>query len=229
MKKGTPTQTPEQLEQLSARIGYAFRDQALIRLALRHPSLGQTNNQRLEFLGDAVLQLIISERLYARYPHYQEGALTQLRQKLVCEGALADVARSIHLDEYIVADHGSEISGVLRQDGALSDAMEAVLAAVYLDGGFERTKDVVDRLWPPEASLTEDAKSRLQEIEQSRNHTAPTYMMIEENGPAHDRSFVARVTLADGRHADGQGHSKKRAEQEAAANMLITLEEKSKA
>ena len=215
-----------QLQHLTEALGYTFQNEQLLRLALRHPSLGAQNNQRLEFLGDAVLQLLISHKLYQEYPNLHEGAMTRLRQRLVCEQALADIAQKIDLGAYMAMDHGSEMSGVRTQSGPLSDAMEAVLAAVYLDGGFERAREVVSRLWPAQLEATEDAKSRLQEVLQSQGEQIPSYELVREDGPDHDRVFTVRVVLADGRFKEATGHSKKRAEQAAAAAMLSSLEEK---
>ena len=216
----------EQLQQLMDTLGYRFQNEQLLRLALRHPSLGAQNNQRLEFLGDAVLQLLISHRIYVKHPELHEGALTRLRQRLVCEQALADIAVKIGLGTYMSMDHGSEMSGVRYQSGSLSDAMEAVLAAVYLDGGFEHARDLVNRLWPDTLDLTEDTKSHLQEVLQARGEQVPVYELMREEGPDHARIFTVRVHLADGRFAEAQGQSKKRAEQAAAAAMLSSLEEK---
>ena len=215
-----------QLQHLTEALGYTFQNEQLLRLALRHPSLGPQNNQRLEFLGDAVLQLLISHKLYEKYPDLQEGAMTRLRQRLVCEQALADIAERVSLGAYIAMDHGSEMSGVRNQSGSLSDAMEAVLAAVYLDGGFECAREVVNRLWPEQLDLSEDAKSRLQEVVQSRGEQIPSYELVREEGPDHARVFTVRVRLADGRFSEASGHSKKRAEQAAAAAMLSSLEGK---
>ena len=216
----------ERLHQLMDTIGYHFQNEQLLRLALRPPSLGANNNQRLEFLGDAVLQLLISHRIYSGHPDLHEGELTRMRQRLVCEQALADIARRIGLGAYMSMDHGSESSGVREQSGPLSDAMEAVLAAVYLDGGFERAREIVDRFWPRDLSYGEDAKSRLQEVLQARGEQVPSYDLIAQNGPDHARIFTVRVLLADGRFAEAQGASKKRAEQAAAAAMLASLKEK---
>ena len=207
-------------------LGYRFQNEQLLRLALRHPSLGAQNNQRLEFLGDAVLQLLISHRLYNRQPALHEGAMTRMRQRLVCEEALAEIAVRIGLGAYMSMDHGSEISGVRQQSGPLSDAMEAVLAAVYLDGGFERAKEMVERFWPDQFNSSEDAKSRLQEVLQAKGAQVPSYELVREEGPDHARLFTVRVRLGDGRSAEAQGQSKKRAEQAAAAAMLAILEEK---
>ena len=216
----------EQLQRLMDSIGYTFHNEQLLRLALRHPSLGAKNNQRLEFLGDAVLQLVISDRLYTDYPQTHEGEMTRMRQKLVCEQALAGIAAKLNLGDYLAMDHGSELSGVRHQDGPLSDAMEAVLAAVYLDGGFERVRGVITRLWPQDSNWTEDAKSRLQELIQAKGDPIPVYQLTAEEGPDHARVFTVSVTLSDGRQAQAKGFSKKRAEQAAAAAMLASLEEK---
>ena len=226
MKPNANAPSTASLRRLMDTLGYHFQHEQLLRLALRHPSIGAENNQRLEFLGDAVLQLTISHRLYLQQPEQHEGAMTQMRQKLVCEQALADVARQLQLGDYMVMDHGSEISGVRLQDGPLSDAMEAVLAAVYLDGGFDSACALINRFWPDRATVSADAKSRLQEFLQARGQEAPAYEAIGETGPDHARLFTVRATLSDGRFAVGEGHSKKRAEQAAAAAMLSILEAK---
>ena len=216
----------ERLQQLMDTIGYHFQNEQLLRLALRHPSLGASNNQRLEFLGDAVLQLLISHRIYSDHPELHEGELTRMRQRLVCEQALADIARRIGLGAWMSMDHGSESSGVREQSGPLSDAMEAVLAAVYLDGGFERAREIIDRFWPRDLNYGEDAKSRLQEVLQARGEQVPSYELVAQDGPDHARIFTVRVLLANGRFAEARGASKKRAEQAAAAAMLASLKEK---
>ncbi len=211
-------------------LGYRFRSEALLSLALRHPSLGADNNQRLEFLGDAVLELCVSGELYQKHPEMPEGVMTRLRQQSVCEQALAAVARKLKLGDYLCMDHGSDVQGVRRQSGALSDAMEAVLAAVYLDGGFECACQVIRRIGIldfPQAD--EDAKSRLQELLQAKGQEAPRYQLILEEGPDHARRFTVSVSLQDGRCARGEGSSKKQAEQAAAAAMLSELKELSDA
>ncbi len=214
----------DQITQLMDELGYRFKNTQLLQLALRHPSLGPNNNQRLEFLGDAVLQLAISQRLYTGHPELHEGTMTVMRQRLVCEQALADVARSIHLGQYLSMDHGSDATGVRKQSGPLSDAMEAVLAAVYLDGGFESAYGIVARLWPEKISLAEDSKSQLQEYEQAKGNPPPAYALIGEEGPDHARIFTVRVSTCDGFSAVGSGHTKKSAEQSSAANLLSSLQ-----
>ena len=159
---------------LISALGYEFHDPTLLDLALRHPSLGPCNNQRLEFLGDAVLQLAISKKLYTSYPDAHEGQLTSMRQALVREETLADIARELNIGEYLQMDHGCRTSGVSNQDGALSDAMESVLAAVYLDGCgpkksiFQRTPKAVCR------SSSRRTKSRCRNTSSFQTAVPPT-------------------------------------------------------
>ena len=196
------------LQALQRAIGYTFKKTALLRQALTHPSLGHEHNQRLEFLGDAVLELCVSEKIYANHPEMHEGAMTRLRQKLVREEKLADAAASVHMGEALMMDRSCEISGGRTNPSVLCDTFEAVLAAVYLDGGLDAARDMVHRLIGDCTETGEtDAKSALQE-----------YV-----GPPHDRVFTAAVLIEGKQAAIGKGTSKKRAEQEAAAAALITM------
>ena len=206
---------------LEKAIGHQFRKLPLLRQALTHPSLSPHHNQRLEFLGDAVLELCISEKIYERHPEMHEGAMTQLRQKLVREEKLAEVARQISLGEYLLMDKSCAATGGRQNPSVLCDAFEAVLAAVYLDGGFDAARDMVEKLIGDCSESGEnDAKSALQEYLQGRGQPMPAYETVGESGPPHDRVFTAAV-LIDGREiARGEGRSKKRAEQEAAAAAL---------
>ncbi len=205
------------IDQLMAALAYRFRTPALLKRALTHPSVGTENNQRLEFLGDAVLQLCISDRIFASHPAQREGMLTQIRQHLVREEALVSVAQMLKLGDYLILDRSSELTGIRTQPSALADAMEAVLAAVYLDGGFEEARDLVDRLWKSLGEASEaDAKSALQAYLQAQGREAPTYATLSEEGPPHCRAFTV-AAIIDGREAArGLGTSKKRAEQQAA-------------
>ena len=209
---------------LEAAIGHQFKKPALLRQALTHPSLGHEHNQRLEFLGDAVLELCVSEKIYANHPEMHEGAMTRLRQKLVREEKLADAAASVHMGEALMMDRSCEISGGRTNPSVLCDTFEAVLAAVYLDGGMDAARDMVHRLI---GDCTEtgdtDAKSALQEYVQSKGLSNPTYETLGEEGPPHDRVFTAAVLIEGKQAAIGKGTSKKRAEQEAAAAALITM------
>ncbi len=202
---------------LQRAIGYAFRDPALLRQALTHPSLGHGHNQRLEFLGDAVLELCVSEQIYKKHPEMQEGAMTRLRQKLVREEKLAQAAREIKLGEQLLMDRSCALTGGRDNPSVLCDAFEAVLAAVYLDGGLEEARAMVLRLIGDCAESGEnDPKSALQEYLQGKGRPMPVYETLSEEGPPHDRIFTAAV-LVDGKEtARGKGTSKKRAEQEAA-------------
>ena len=131
-------------------LGYTFRDEALLRRALTHPSMGKNDNQRLEFLGDAVLQYLMSDKLYQAHPDEREGALTHRRQLMVCEAALSPIAQRLGLGEALLMDKGEELTGGREKPSVLCDTMEAVLAAVYLDGGMDAARGVVERCWPGE-------------------------------------------------------------------------------
>ena len=209
---------------LEQAVGHVFSQPALLRQALTHPSLSPQHNQRLEFLGDAVLELCVSEKIYDRHPEMHEGAMTQLRQKLVREEKLAEVARQIRLGDALLMEKSCAASGGRTNPSVLCDAFEAVLAAVYLDGGFDAARAVVTRLIGDCSETGEnDAKSALQEYVQSKGLPNPTYETLGEEGPPHDRVFTAAVLIEGKQAAIGKGTSKKRAEQEAAAAALITM------
>ncbi len=209
------------MKDLERALGYAFRDAQLAKLALTHPSHagenGGEHNQRLEFLGDAVLQLTMSERLYRENLRMAEGQLSRLRARSVNEAALCVAARGIGLGGYLLLGHGEDMTGGRDKPAILADAMEAVLGAVYLDGGLEAARGVTARLLPvaPEQSAR-DHKTELQEKLQLNGGTTPCYRIAREDGPPHRRIFTAEV-LWDGRViGEGSGASKKVAEQEAA-------------
>lgn len=209
------------IKALQGAIGYQFKKTALLKQALTHPSLGHEHNQRLEFLGDAVLELCVSEKIYANHPEMHEGAMTRLRQKLVREEKLAEAAASVHLGEALNMDRSCEISGGRTNPSVLCDTFEAVLAAVYLDGGLDAARAMVLRLIGDCTETGEtDAKSALQEYVQGRGLPNPTYETLGEDGPPHDRVFTAAVLIDGKQAAKGRGTSKKRAEQEAAAAAL---------
>ncbi len=206
-------------------LGYRFRDEKLLRLALRHPSSGADNNQRLEFLGDAVLQLCISDRIYLEHPSLREGEMTSIRQKLVCEEALAEIALHIGLGEFLVMEHSYAEAGGRMQPGPLSDAMEAVLAAAYLDGGYQAAFGIVARLWDglPFGETEQDVKGRLQEWTQAFDGTKPVYTVENITGPVHDRVFEVSCAVDGKVVSRASGKSKKRAEQAAAQAALKML------
>lgn len=214
------------MEALMKAMGYTFKDEAKLLMALTHPSLGGEDNQRMEFLGDAVLQFLMSDKLYHKYPTMREGGLTHQRALLVCEAALSQVARKIDLGRYLRMDKGEAATHGREKPSILADAMEAVLAAVYLDGGIEAARQMMLRLWPREDEIKnegQDGKSALQEYLQARGMTTPVYETIDLKGPPHDRTFTAQVLIDGKPMAQGQGKSKKAAEQQAAHQALVLL------
>ncbi len=215
------------MKHLMTALGYTFRDEALLRRALTHPSAGRDDNQRLEFLGDAVLQYLMSDRLYQAYPQDREGGLTHLRALLVCEAALSQVAARLGIGEALIMDRGEALTGGREKPSVLCDAMEAVLAAVYLDGGMEAARGVVTRCWPAPEEVRrpmQDSKSALQELLQKNGGPAPTYEIVGRSGPDHDPLFEAAVCYGGRELARGTGSTKRRAEQAAALRALRGLE-----
>lgn len=210
----------------------SFQDENLIAMALIHPSYAQEkntlqNNQRLEFLGDAVLDFIVGEHLYRNYPDKAEGDLTQIRARVVCEKALVEIAARINLGKYILLGRGEEMSGGRQRKSILADTVEAVIGAVYLDQGIDQARSFI--LKHLEETIREtaegdyqDYKSRLQEIVQARSRENVRYQITDEAGPAHAKVFVAGVFFNDEMLANGQGKSKKEAEQNAAEKVLKT-------
>lgn len=214
------------METLMKAMGYRFENIALLKMALTHPSLGGEDNQRLEFLGDAVLQFLMSDELYHTNPTMREGGLTHQRAMLVCEAALSQVARGINLGRCLRMDKGEEATHGREKPSILADAMEAVLAAVYLDGGIEAAKALMLRLWPRADQIkkdTQDGKSALQEFLQAKGMETPAYETIDQKGPPHDRLFTAQVLVGGKPLAQGEGKSKKAAEQQAAQRALELL------
>jgi ribonuclease-3 len=211
--------------------GHAFVDGGLLEQALRHRSAGSPHNERLEFLGDALLNLIIAEQLYARWPKADEGAMTRARAELVRESALAGVARTLDLGARLVLGPGEMKTGGHRRDSILADALEAVIAALYLDGGFDSCRNVVLPWFepllsalPPLHQVGKDAKTRLQEWLQARQLPLPAYALVEESGDDHDKRFRVACTLSDPALAsEGNGTSRRAAEQSAAEAMLAQL------
>lgn len=211
-----------------------FNDLDLIKMALIHPSYSQEkstpgNNQRLEFLGDAVLNFVVAEYLYKSYRDKPEGDLTKIRAKVVCEKSLSEVARRIGLGQYLLLGKGEEMSGGRKRKSILADAVESVIAAIYLDQGYDNAaKFILSHLgdYIKEASLGDyyDYKSRLQELVQSKNRENVYYEIINESGPAHAREFVAGVYFQGQLLGTGSGKSKKEAEQKAAESVMSNRE-----
>ena len=211
------------MKKVMEALGYTFRDEALLRRALTHPSVGKEDNQRLEFLGDAVLQYLMSDRLYRRHPEDREGALTHRRALLVCEASLSQIAAKLGIGEALVMDRGEEQTGGRTKPSVLCDAMEA---AVYLDGGMDAARGVMERCWPDEDQVSrpmQDSKGRLQEVLQKNGGETPTYRITGENGPPHNPVFEAAVYRGDELLATGTGRTKKQAEQAAAVSALKVI------
>lgn len=204
-------------------LGYTFHDESLLKRALTHPSMGREDNQRLEFLGDAVLQLIMSEMLYRTHPVDREGSLTHLRALLVCEAELSQIARSLGIGGALIMDKGEELTGGREKPSVLCDAMEAVLAAVYLDGGMDAARRIVEKNWPRPEEVRrpmQDSKGALQEKLQRDGGEAPTYEILGQTGPDHEPLFEAAVYRYGKELARGTGRTKKLAEQAAALKAL---------
>ncbi|MGH8073779.1 MAG: ribonuclease III [Lysobacter sp.] len=210
------------------RIGHPFVRPELLGQALTHRSAGAPHNERLEFLGDALVNLFAAEALYARWPRADEGALTRARAELVRESALAPIGRTLELGERLTLGPGEMKSGGHRRDSILADAVEAVVAAIYLDAGFEACRAVVlpwfaaamDAL-PPPHKVGKDAKTRLQEWLQGRQKPLPVYELIAESGEDHAKTFRVSCTLAaPALVTEGEGNSRRSAEQAAAEAAL---------
>jgi ribonuclease-3 len=226
----------EELRAWARRLGYRFRDLSWLERALRHssyihehPEAGASNEQ-LEFLGDAVLGLTVSHLLVAAFPEKSEGELSRRRAALVNARQLADLARGFDLGRHLLLGRGEEGQAGGEKPSLLADALEAVLAAVYLDGGFRAAQNIVARWFAPllakEQLLSrQDAKTALQEFTQARLKITPAYHLIEARGPGHDRRFKVELRLGDTILAEGEGSTKKQAAQEAAARGLKRLQE----
>lgn len=213
--------------------GIAFRDKTLLQRALTHRSYVnesrvflQADNERLEFLGDAVIDFVIGEHLYHRFPEMREGNLTNLRAALVREETLADFAREIHLGDFLQLGRGESDSGGRERPAILCAVFEAVVGALFLDQGVQAAKGFIFPLVEPvlpdlvEAAAAKDAKSRLQEWSQSEFRETPRYYTVDEFGPDHDKTFVVKVCIGESAWGIGDGHSKQQASQAAAAQAL---------
>lgn len=214
--------------------GHCFADPDLLRRALTHRSAGSNNNERLEFLGDALVSLLIAEVLHARSPRADEGMLTRARAQLVRESALATIARNLELGDRLHLGPGELKSGGFRRESILADALEAVVAAIYLDGGFETCRAVVLPWFEPLLARLEigrigkDPKTRLQEWLQGRQHALPEYVLVATEGDDHDKTFRVSCRLPElALESDGAGGSRRQAEQNAAAQALARLEDPS--
>lgn len=221
------------LEELEEKMEYHFKDKLLLRQALTHSSFANEQKinkyddyERLEFLGDAVLELVSSEFLFHEHARMTEGELTRLRASMVCEQALAYCAREFGLEGYILLGKGEEMTGGRTKDSILSDVMEAIIGALYLDNGMEQAKAFIHCFILSDLEhkqLFYDAKTILQELIQQKNQGVLHYVLIREVGPDHDKIFVVEARIDDKKIGEGQGRTKKAAEQRAAYEALISL------
>lgn len=220
------------LSELMDKINYQFKDINLLKNALTHSSYANEktikkykDNERLEFLGDAVLELTSSDYIYKNYSNMNEGQMTRLRASIVCEPTLAICARAIGIDNFIMLGKGEELTGGRKRDSIVSDACEAVIGAIYLDGGFANAKEFVKSFILNDLEskqLFYDSKTILQEVVQAA-HKEVVYEIIGESGPEHDKDFIASAKVDGMFHVKAKGHTKKHAEQHAAYEALVEL------
>lgn len=226
----------DKLGEFQKRIGYRFKNEKLLRQALTHSSYANerhmkklSDNERLEFLGDAVLEIITSEHLYEIYPDDPEGELTRLRASIVCEQTLAFCTRSLDLGDYLFLGKGEDLTGGRKRKSILSDAFEAVMGAIYLDGGFASAKEFIHRFVLNDIEhmqLFYDSKTILQEIVQGQDMGKLDYFLVEESGPDHNKHYVIEAHIGSKPVGRGEGHTKKAAEQEAAYQAILSLRQK---
>ena len=220
------------VKELEEKIGYNFKDSHLLRHAVTHSSYVNEKhmkkadcNERLEFLGDAVLELISSEYLFFENQTMPEGELTKLRASMVCEKALAFCARDLELGSYLLLGKGEDATGGRFRESITSDALEALIGAIYLDGGFADAKEFILKYILNDLEgkrLFYDSKTILQEVVQGE-HEQLTYVLTDESGPDHNKSFTVRACIGERVIGSGTGHTKKAAEQEAAYQALLML------
>ncbi|MBR0172869.1 MAG: ribonuclease III [Lachnospiraceae bacterium] len=219
---------------LEERIGYGFRDETLFTQALTHSSYTNEaknkdrgeNYERLEYLGDAVLEMVTSDFLYHRYETLPEGELTRLRAALVCEESLFECATALSLSTYIRFGKGEEMSGGREKPSILADVTEALIGAIYLDGGIDEARRFIETFVlcsVEEKFFVDDAKTRLQEAAQRIGRETPDYRLVAETGPEHDKRFTSAVFLGERFLAEGTGRNKKASQQEAAKAALQVL------
>ena len=224
------------MDGLEQKLGYKFNNINLLKNALTHSSYanevrgGFSSNERLEFLGDSVLSIVVSDYIYKHYPNMPEGELTKLRASLVCEKSLCTFSRELELGSYLMLGKGEDKGGGRERDSILADAFEAVLAAIYLDGGMEPARRhvmnfVLRELKHTDDEVFKDYKTALQEIIQRNPEESVTYILTDESGPDHDKSFTVEVRLNSNVIGKGTGKNKKRAEQMAAKEALMLMGE----
>lgn len=221
------------MNELEEKLGYRFRSRGLLEHALTHSSYanehrgqGLTSNERLEFLGDSVLGVVVAEYLFSAHPGMPEGELTRTRAALVCEGSLHEVAKGLELGRYLRLGKGEDAGGGRTRPSILADATEAMLAAIYLDGGMEAVKPIIRALIlnkEQEKAVDRDYKTALQELIQRTPGNVVSYRLIRESGPDHCRSFLMEVSIGEDVAGQGVGRTKKEAEQMAAKAALEKL------
>lgn len=230
----------QQLNILEQRIGLTFKDKTILKQAMIHRSfINEANdreqlahNERIEFLGDAVLEIIITEYLYKTYPQNKEGELTSFRAATVRTTSLAETAESIQLGEFVYMSKGEEHTGGRHRPYILANTFEAMLGAIYLDQGFEAAKSFLYKILVPKIEiivknrLDIDNKSKLQEISQERTGLTPSYHLISATGPDHDKEFVMCVKIGENIFGEGKGKNKQEAEERAAANAAENWDER---
>ncbi|HIZ08628.1 MAG TPA: ribonuclease III [Candidatus Eubacterium avistercoris] len=226
----------ESLKEFQKKTGYTFRQEGLLRQALTHSSYANekhlkklSDNERLEFLGDAVLEIITSEYLYHAHRDLPEGELTKMRASIVCEQTLAFCTRKLDLGKYLFLGKGENQTGGRQRKSILSDAFEAVIGAIYLDGGFANAKEFIHRYVLDDLEhmqLFYDSKTILQEIVQAEYNGELEYCMVAQEGPDHDKRFIMEAKIGDKTLGRGEGHTKKAAEQEAAYQAILKLKHK---
>jgi ribonuclease-3 len=229
--------TEEDIRRFENSIGYTFKDKALITQAFTHSSFvneqkinKKPDYERLEFLGDAVLEMISSAYLFRKYPDKKEGEMSKMRACLVCEGALAYDSQALDIKKYIQLGKGEEATGGRNKESIIADIMEAIIGALYLDGGIQESKRFIDSyvLSNTEAvQMFVDSKTVLQEIVQGENLGDIRYEICGESGPEHDKIFEVRVFVGDKNLGEGAGKTKKAAEQQAAYKAVLVLKERS--
>ena len=222
------------MKSLQDKIHYTFRDESILNNALTHSSYaneakrGLSSNERLEFLGDAVLSIVVSDHIYRYFDHLPEGELTKIRSALVCEKSLCGFARQLGLGEYLLLSRGEQHTGGRERPSILADAFEALIAAIYIDGGMEQARTFVLSFVLPELEHKKQApfkdyKTALQEVIQQNPEEQLEYVLVGESGPDHDKRFVVEVHINSNVVGTGQGKSKKDAEQAAAREALALM------
>lgn len=218
------------LKQLTQKLGYSFNSPALLKLALSHRSVGQANNERLEFLGDSILNFAIANALFLQFPEESEGQLSRLRAHLVKGDMLAELAIELDLGDHLILGQGELKSGGFRRKSTLADALEAVFAAIYLDGGLEPCQQVILKLYESRLQIQhlnhdlKDNKTRLQECLQAEKYALPNYQLTSIEGEEHEQIFQVTCTLPElSLSAVGTGNNRRNAEQDAAKKLLRQL------